>query len=494
MTLLRSFLSALFIAALLPIAGAPAAEPSLGLHLSPCTQGHSKVPAMCGTFGVYENRAQHAGRIIPLYVIVLKAKHPTHRAIAFIAGGPGESTTPFAQYIADAAFEPALSKLRDSYDILFADDRGMGQSNPFDCQFAPPGDPAAYFRQLWPDQLVSACRAKSSATHDLSQYNTDNTVDDLDELRAALGYPKLVLYAGSYGTTFSLVYMRRHSENVESAFLFSVAPPGFLPLPGAPDGAQTALNELAANCRQDAACRRNFPNFPNHFRAVLHRFDTGAIPVPAKNLVTKRMETVGLSKEVFVDQLRHVLYAPEVARYIPYIIERAYRRDYAPLGAMIVPAAQLFSNDLNAPANLSYTCADWMPFLDPKQMQWAVQHSFAGILRIRAQQRACAIWNVPAMPPSFNEPVQSDIPVLMVSSSNDPGTPARYGEEALRYLPNGREVLVRGGGHSVVIPCTDNLAFQFVRAGSAKGLNVNQCRNGYKFPPFATSMKGWPSV
>ena len=489
--MLRSFFSVLLIATLLPVAGAQAQEPALGLHLAPCTQGHAKVPAMCGTFGVYENRAQHAGRIISLYLIVLKAKHPTHRAIAFIAGGPGESTTPFAQDVADGAF-PELSKLRDHHDILFADDRGMGQSNPFDCQFAPPDDPASYFRQLWPDQVVSACRAKSALTHDLSQYNTDNTVDDLDEMRAALEYPRFVLYAGSYGTTFSLVYMRRHPENVESAYLFSVAPPGFLPLPGAPDGAQTALNELIARCRHGAVCHRHFPNFAQHFKAVLKRLDAGTVPVPVKNGVTKRIETVALSKEVFVDQLRHILYVPQVSVYIPYMIERAYRRDYAPLGRAIDEASQLFSNDLNAAANLSYTCADWMPFLDPKQMQWATQHSFTGVLRIRAQQRACAIWNVPATPSSFNEPVQSDIPVLMVSSVDDPGTPPRYGEEALRYLSNGREVLVKGG-HSVITPCTAKLALQFIRAGSAKGLNVTQCRNDYRFPPFATSMKGWPT-
>jgi pimeloyl-ACP methyl ester carboxylesterase len=221
--------------------------------------------------------------------------------------------------------------------------------------------------------------------------------------------------------------------------------------------------------------------------------NAGTLPVPAKNLTTNRTETVALSKEVFVDELRHVLYAPYTAAYVPYIIERAYRRDYAPLGQMIQSTSIGFSNGLNTAANLSYTCADWMPFIDPNAVRWAQQHSFTGDLRIRAQQRACAAWDVPAMPPSFNEPVHSDIPVLMVSSSNDPGTPAKYGEEALRYLPNGREVLVKGGGHSVFTPCTDNLILQFIRARSAKALNVSQCRSTYLAPAFATSMKGWPS-
>lgn len=50
-------------------------------------------------------------------------------------------------------------------------------------------------------------------------YNTNNAVDDLDSIRAALGYERIVLDGGSYGTFFSLVYIRRHPDHVESAML-----------------------------------------------------------------------------------------------------------------------------------------------------------------------------------------------------------------------------------------------------------------------------------
>ncbi len=292
-----------------------AASSVLGLHVTPCTQGRSKVAAECGTFGVYEDRQARTGRIISLRVVVLRARRPTHRAIAFIAGGPGESTTPFAPPIADGAFEKALLPLRDSYDLLFVDDRGMGGSHPFTCDFTPVGDPSSYFLQLWPDRLLSACRVKSAATHDLNVYNTNNAVDDLDDVRAALHYPQLVLYGGSYGTFFSLVYMRRHPNHVESAILDGVAPPHFQPLPGAPDGAQTALNDLIVKCRSDALCHRHFPAFAENFNAVVRRLDRGTLPVPVHNPLRKRIETVALSKEVFVDQLRHALYDPESAAF-----------------------------------------------------------------------------------------------------------------------------------------------------------------------------------
>lgn len=85
----RTILALLYSLSVLPTAGGPAAEPRLGLHLSPCGEGKAKIPAKCGTFGVYENRQAHSGRVIALHVIVVPAKHAMHRAMVEIAGGPG---------------------------------------------------------------------------------------------------------------------------------------------------------------------------------------------------------------------------------------------------------------------------------------------------------------------------------------------------------------------------------------------------------------------
>jgi len=147
---------------------------------------------------------------------------------------------------------------------------------------------------------------------------------------------------------------------------------------------------------------------------------------------------------------------------------------------MMALLSEGMSQDLDLAANLSYACADWLPFVSEKAVEEAAKHSFAGDLRIRAEQRACASWNVKAMPQAFNNPVRSNAAVLMVAGSDDPATPPRYGEAELRYLPNGREVLVRGAGHATELPCTDALIVEFVRAQSAKGqrTGASSCRGG----------------
>ncbi len=444
------------------------------------------------SFGVYEDRAARSGRIISLRLVVLEAVHPAGHAVATIAGGPGQGSVALAPLVADGIFAKDLAALRDHNDMLFVDLRGTGASHPFDCDLAPSSQPAMYFRQLWPDALLSACRARNARTSDLSRYDTNDAVDDLDDVRAALGYDRLVLDGTSYGTFFALVYLRRHPKHVESEVLQGVDPPHFQPLPGAPLGAQTALDDLIAKCRRDALCNTSFPSFAQHFDAVVRRFDRAPVAVPVKNAATGRLETVLLSKEVFADRLRQVLYDPQNAASVPYVIERAYRRDYGPLARIVNVVSLGLAHALDWGAFLSYSCAEWTPFVAQREVRAEAARSFVGDSRVRAQQHACAIWHVPPMPPHFDDAVRSEAPILMITGSDDPATPPQPAAAALRFLPKARQVIVRGAGHATETPCVDRAIVLFVRAGSAKALSAAKCSVAFRAPPFDTSMAGWP--
>lgn len=313
--------------------------------------------ADCGTFRVYENRTAPAGRTIVLHLIVLHAKHRDHRECRRARAAKVHVDRTAAAGLADGAFLKELAVLRDRHDIILLDNRGMGESHPLNCDLVPPANPAVYFRKLWPSALVSACHARHAAQSDLRQYTTANAADDLDELRAALGYSKLVLDGGSYGTYFSLVYAQRHPANVESLVLRGVVPPrlpktfiGFAP------AAQAALDKLAAECAADASCHVHFPQFRAHFAALVARLNREPIPVLVRNGVAKRVVTVALSKEVFVDTVRHVLYDIGAAAYVPYVVEQAYRRNTVPLGTLIDDTVQGFAQGLDSGALLSYSC------------------------------------------------------------------------------------------------------------------------------------------
>ncbi|MGB6517308.1 MAG: alpha/beta fold hydrolase [Candidatus Cybelea sp.] len=468
------------------------AAASLALHTWSCTAGKARLAATCGTYAVYENRAAASGRKIALKFIIIRAVHGSKRAIAWNPGGPGASSTAFAGPIADGGVSGELRTLRDRYDILLVDNRGTGGSAPQQCDFSPADRPALYFRQLWPDELVKSCRSRLARGADLSLYTTSVAADDLNDLRGALGYPKLVLDGSSYGTRLYLVYARRHPENVESIVLDGVAPPHFMiiPLEDA-RGAQGSITRLIAECKADAKCNVRFPSFGAHFTALVERFDRGSVSVPLENSKTKRVTIVQLSKEVFADRLRQLLYYPVSAAYTPFIIERAYRGDYGPLATMVDAVTQGFAGLVAEGLNLSVTCAEDIPFITRSDVLRTSVNSFEGDLRVRAQQRACTIWSVSPVAAGFMAPVRSDAPILMISGSDDPTSPPAFAEQALPYLPNARILLIQNASHATETACGDNLIVEFVRAGTAKGLDLSRCGQAYHRPAFATSMSGF---
>ena len=473
-------------------ASAATSSPQLGLNLAKCTVGSKKVPARCGTFTVYEDRAAASGRTVEIPLVVIPAEHPMGRAIFWNPGGPGGGAVDAAGDIAGGNTARELMDLHERYDIVLANNRGVGGPHAQKCNLSPPAHPEYYFLQDWPDALLKACRDGLAANANLSLYTTSISADDLDDMRAALGYSKIVLDGDSYGTFFFLVYMRQHAQHVESAILEGVAPPAFLiiPLEDAA-GAELAMEQLIAACQQDAQCEAHFPKFKEHFAAVAHRFDAGPVKVRIENDATKQPQEVLLSKEVFADRLRQALYTAGPGAYVPYITEQAYAGNYVPLGRMIEAVTQGMASVVELGLNLSVTCAEDIPFITEDDIRRTSADSFEGDARVRAQQRACKIWNVKPVPASFNRPVRSSAPVLMISGTNDPATPPNYATRELPYLPNGKQVLLKGASHGEETACTVHVKVEFVLAGSARDLNGASCTASFHRPPFATSMEGF---
>ena len=466
------------------------AQPALERH--DCTIGTKKTHAICGSLQVFEDRRAGSGRTLDIHFVVLPATRPTREAIFWNPGGPGASATALAPFIADGAFETYLPKLRDRFDLVFVDNRGTGASHELRCTLFSRADPQSYFLQLWPDAALRSCRDRLAQGADLSDYATDYAADDLDDIRAALGYEKVVLNGDSGGTTFFLDYARRHPEHVESLLLNGVAPPHVLiiPLQDAA-GAQLAADRVIAACRADARCDSTFPHLAAHFAALVRRFDRGPLTIAIQNTVTHRRQDVLLSKEVFADRLRQTMYSAATAAYVPFIIDRAFHGDYLPLGEMVMVTADGLDGLVPAGANLSVTCAEDIPFITEADVRKTSADSFMGDARVRAQQRACAIWNVQPVSAAFQQPVRTDAPVFMISGADDPTTPPNYSLEALAFMPNARRLLIANASHDDEVPCADALSERFIRAASAKHLDTASCAAAYRRPSFALSMQGF---
>lgn len=78
----------------------------------------------------------------------------------------------------------------------------------------------------------------------------------------------------------------------------------------------------------------------------------------------------------------------------------------------------------------------------------------------------CDVWDVPASDPIENQPVVSDVPVLVMSGEYDPITPPSWGQAAADYLANSAHFVFPGIGHGAVEshPCPTSIALAFLNA------------------------------
>ena len=442
--------------------------------------------ARCATHEVYENREAGRGRRIPIRVAVLPA---TGQDIApdplfVLAGGPGQAATSLAGFVAGE-----LPDLRKTHEIVLVDQRGTGASNPLECHM--PGsddDPQGYLGPLFPLDSIQACRTELGSRADLTLYTTPIAMDDLDEIRAWLGYDRIDLYGTSYGTRAAQVYLRRHPDHVRAIVLSGVVPIDYrMPLHHA-RSAQEALVGLFARCYARLDCQSAYPRLRDELQAVLDRLDDGPVSARVASPATGRPATLSLDRAAFGSTLRFMLYAPEAARQIPAFVHRAAAdSDYAPIVAFALAIRRTLDGVVAMGMHLSVTCAEDVPFIDPGRIEPETRGTFLGDARIRGQIAACQLWPRGVLPDGYRKPVSSDAPILMISGELDPVTPPYRAEEVARTLPNAVRVVVPGGGHSNAVPCVVDLITRFIRAGTGVGLDTS-CVDRIEQPPFATPM------
>lgn len=454
--------------------------------LSPCRVPELESGVWCGRYEVFENRASGRGRKIALNLVIVPAlaEKPAPDPVFFFAGGPGQSAAALAGFLAGGPMEA----VRRERDLVFVDQRGTGASNPLTCNlFAAADDLRAYFEDIFPVEQVRACRERLEKVADLRQYTTSVAVEDLDEVRRALGYEKINLYGGSYGTTVALAYMRRHGAHVRSAVLAGVAPTGLrLPLHFA-KGAQHAIDRLMDDCAADNACRAAFPNLREEFRAVLERLKRAPASVEFIDPLTKQPQSVTLARGPFAERLRMLLYGREPASLVPLLIHRAYEGDFKPYVLASLPQARAIQQSVSLGMYFSVTCAEGVPFITDDDVRRETRDTFLGEYRVRAHAAACREWPRAAVPNGFTAAVASDAPVLLLSGEADPASPRWFAAEAVRHLPNGLLANIPYEGHGYFSGCISGITAEFIFRGSARALNTS-CLLNTRRPPFVTNL------
>jgi pimeloyl-ACP methyl ester carboxylesterase len=435
----------------------PAAHASL--TLKPCeVRG---VSGRCGTFVVPENRAEPGGAKIALKVFVVPAVHKPALpdAFTFIAGGPGGASTEAADWVL-----PDFGAVNDRRDILLVDQRGTGASHRLLCAMPTHELKTKAQKRAYVDGCLRSLHA------DVTQFGTRAAMDDLDAVRAALGYRQLDVYGASYGATAAQVYLKRHPSSVRTLTLDGSTQMDVPFFSRFAAGAQASLADVAGRCAADARCRTAFPDWRTQFSRLVRAWDAKPVATRKGSTMTGA-DLAGVVQSMLIDATS--------AAEIPLLVARAAKHDYRVLNAHVQPGASTL--DLMF---YSVWCSEPWVGLSARAPWHTDFDSYT--TRSIAWHRAICAWL-----PKRTEPVSawalphSTTPVLLLAGGADPQDPLANFPRFASAFPNGRSVVVPHYGHTVAqYGCVSGLVSRFVIDGTAKTLDT-RCVRAIAAPTFA---------
>ncbi len=465
-----------------PFSKAAAQPLTQALELRPCHVDGLAEQIRCGIHEVFEDRERGNGRRLTIHVAVLPAlRRNVHPDPLFLmAGGPGQGARTMAGMAARV-----FREVRRTRDIVLVDLRGTGASHALICPDA--GDELDAIEDDDVTDMVRRCAAKLDA--DPRFYTHRESLADLDEIRARLGYARINLWGGSWGTRAALLYTLRYPERTRSVILDgAVALTLEFPRTASTD-AQAALDRVIASCKADGDYHATFPDPDADLQRLRGRFGNGRIAIEMRHPRTGRPHTLTLSLGVVMDIIRGALYVPKDAATLMYLVRQAADGDLAPLVAQYVRTASWSTDEMAMAATMSVLCSEDVPAVMSADFTADAAGSLFGPAYAEMWRNRCRVWKAgPGFEESHN--AISQAPALILSGGHDPVTPPRAGELMTRHFPNHRHLVVPDAAHNTSFSgCVPSLVAEFLNAGTGEALD-DACVHAAAWPPFVAGTSG----
>ena len=426
--------------------------------------------AWCTTFDVPENRDDPHSRHIGLKLAIARsdAQVPEPDMVVLLAGGPGEAAT--ESWVVESQ---AFAEVRKHHDVVLLDQRGTGSSNPLSCKKT---EDAANETSMTLDlnkvrTEVASCLAEVEKKADPRFYTTTIAAQDLEDVRKALGSPLFDLVGVSYGTRMAQQYLMHYSDGVRSVVLDSVVPNQLVLGEDFAANLDDALKKNFANCAAVAACKQRFGDSMQTLYQLRDALRANPHTVSFRDPETYETVERPLTEFSLASVVRMFAYQPETAALLPLSINAAAHGDVGPLLGQAKLLSGDLSGDMNNGMSMSVICSEDADLLQPRPQD---QNTILGNHLIDALKAQCDAWPHGTRPANFHDPLKSDKPILILSGEFDPVTPPRYGEEILPGLSNGRQLIFKGQGHSLLARgCMPQLLGKFIDKPDPKQLDAS---------------------
>jgi len=455
-------LTVVLLAATIPAGSLPAAAQG---SADPCASIQSAPRRECGTITVLEN-PDGSGRSIPIRYLVVRAERPSEREPVFLfAGGPGQGSTD----LLEIALGP-LGSIGATRDLVMVDQRGTGGSNPLPCPRDLISAPALAFGHVFDPAFLASCRTRLEQRADLRFYTTERAIRDVDLVRAKLGYDKIMVWGGSYGTRIAQAYVRGYPDRVAAAVLDGVVPFDFRAPSSYAASLQQSLDRVFTDCAAFPACRQRYPDLQAAFERLVSKLSAGPLPATVRR-PDSSSAAVTVSLGVFGYAVRGLLYSSRTARQLPELITQADRTgDLSRFAQAHWARAAALGGLVAEGLHFAIFCAEDIPFIQQDEIAALTRGSFIGRYLIDEYANGCREWVRAPIGPNAREPLRTSVPVLLISGWFDPVTPPEAAERVRAHLTNVHHLVVRNEGHGSEFGCARPAVLQFLETGSLAGL------------------------
>jgi pimeloyl-ACP methyl ester carboxylesterase len=406
---------------------------------------------------------------------VVATNNPSHTAVVGLAGGPGQAALPVT-----ALFAQALAPALANRDLLVFDQRGTGASGPLSCPRAMKSRVGA--------GAVSACAAEIGPAR--GSFTTADSVEDIEALRVAGGYDKLVLAGVSYGTKVALAYAARYPQRVESLVLDSVV------LPEGEDvfrrSSLAALPRVLGELCSRAACRgitgsaaRDIARLAQHLRR--HALRGSAVDGHGRR-VPVELTSTGLFQALVAGDLN-----PQLRAELPGSMRAALTGDSTPILRLLARAAGLGIGDeipgeaINPVLYIATTCEDsalpWPRASTSRSERLAAARTAARAVPAAAflpfnrttglvsgLVPTCLGWTEASPAPAPLTPLPQ-VPTLVLDGQADLRTPLEDAQQLAARIPGAQLVALPHTGHSTLTSdlsgCAQAAVVGFFGSGAA---------------------------
>ncbi|TDX08301.1 TAP-like protein [Kribbella sp. VKM Ac-2566] len=224
--------------------GSTAAQVGRSLSWAPCPRVPEPTLGLeCTSVTVPLDYEEPAGATIEIAVSRLPSTNPARRrgVLLLDIGGQGDSQTQLPLTLVSLGLPASL---RERYDLIEFDPRGIGGSTPLTCDLRP--DQAATLipppyarttvdverRAADAHQIAEQC-ARSSTARLLPYITNTNVARDMDRIRQALGEQRISYLGYSHGTYFGTLYAALFPDHTDRMVFDSVSGLGGLDAIGA---------------------------------------------------------------------------------------------------------------------------------------------------------------------------------------------------------------------------------------------------------------------